>query len=157
MLQTINYLFHMRESLKQGCGTHWHTPLAAVVCCSWGLVALWLQKDDILMSADKHCVLTLENLMHVLPVEVLLAAPLSANADAWLWAHKAAKTSISMEIQIIIFCYHQRWIFTQPEQLSSKCLELMTCLHLDDNLLTFFDKEFEKQSCYNFPSSSFVS
>lgn len=32
------------------------------------------------MSADKHCVLTLENPMHVLPVEVWLAAPLSANA-----------------------------------------------------------------------------
>lgn len=68
-------------TLQQACGSHWHTPLAAVMCCSWGLVALWLQKGDIVVSADKHYVLTLENLMRVLPVEVLLAAAPHTNAD----------------------------------------------------------------------------
>jgi len=43
-----------------------------------------------------------------------------------------------------------------PEQLSCKYLELMRWLYLTDNLLTFSDI-FEKQSDYNFPSSSFVS
>lgn len=44
-----------------------------------------------------------------------------------------------------------------PEQLNCKYLELMRWLYLADNLLTFFDKEFEKQSHYHFPSSSFAS
>lgn len=44
-----------------------------------------------------------------------------------------------------------------PEQLICKYLELMRWLHLADNLLMFFDTEFEKQSHYHFPSSNFVS
>lgn len=72
----------MRESLKQARGTYWHTPLTAVMYCSCaGLVALWLQKDDILVSAGKHDVFTLENLTHVLPVEYCWLLPLSANED----------------------------------------------------------------------------
>lgn len=52
-------------------------------CLSAGLVALWPQKDYMLISADKQCVVILENLMNVHPVEVSLAwlLSLSANAD----------------------------------------------------------------------------
>lgn len=91
--------------------------------------------------------------MHVPPVEVLLAAPPHTNADQVLGYEHARLQSVDLNQHgnINHYLLLPPEMNTQPEQHSSKCLQLMTCLHLADNLLTFFDKEFEKQSCYHFP------
>lgn len=86
MLQTIYYLLHMGESSLKQAWRHWFTGTCALLIMMYslsaGLVALWPQKDDMLISADKQYVVVLENLMNVHPVEVLLASLLSLSANA---------------------------------------------------------------------------